>query len=1035
MTNTILANLQYVYLAIICLMTAQAIFNIRLRLYIWEEPEQAWLNSAPTVYRKPQLSFTILLPAYHEEDLYADTIQKVYDLNYPKNLVQVLALLREHDTGTIKVAQEKLRQLHASNIQLLITNDKHGGKPHQLNLGLKVATGDIVTIFDAEDEPHPDILQVINTTFLNETVDVVQSGVQLMNHNTKWFCFLNVLEYFFWFKSSLHFFARCGMTPLGGNTVFMRRRLMQHLGGWDHTTLTEDADLGIRLCIAKANVRILYDDEFVTKEETPHTIEQFIKQRTRWNQGFIQILFRWRWLQLQKPSQKLLALYVLLLPEIQAFFTLMIPVSIVMLFFVKLPVWLAIITFMPFYCLILTLFIDLAGLHEFVKVHHRKWKWSEALTLLIAFIPYQMLLGIGAVRAVWRQMRGASNWEKTAHIGQHKASGAKPGRPQAFPLPQSPVSPPPPRPRWPPEKEKDPAASLTLFRAANFFVQAFTPRLRTGSLARTGMEGSMRERVRWTSAEEQRLLAAQTRLLPRIEPFNVSHDMSRNVSQRREIPIPGWLEGLVTALILGALLVFQALNVFRAPYTSGEGTVMANALAILQGKITPYMYDYSHPPLGWIQIAGWARLTGGIASFGNAINSGRVLMLILAVASSLLLYLIVRRLSGSRSAALLGMILYTLSPLSLLYRDQVLLYNVGTFWLLLSLWLVINSKSRLGAFALAAAALSIAILSDGLFLVFLPVMLYAVSLYATSFQRKFSLVAFVYITLAISSVYVLLALLRSEFLPSGNPLVHPSLIGTFLLKTQIPQADQRSSAIWQTWLQTDLLFIAAGTVAMFLNILGGTVNRMQLLAALLGVTFWVVLIVNNVWYPYSIVPLLPFLAINIAVAINAPLRWLTRHVGFDLARVFLFFVMVGMLVPSGIQYAQPLLAPNGSQPQQQAMTWVRDNVPRNAVIVTNSYMYADLLDPQGMAVGGGAPFTKAQIYTNAALDPAIAQVQLNEHWQSIGFLVVDTSMLKDLRTDRRFVFLNEALHHATLRMSFGSGQDGTQIQIYQVIST
>jgi 4-amino-4-deoxy-L-arabinose transferase-like glycosyltransferase len=491
----------------------------------------------------------------------------------------------------------------------------------------------------------------------------------------------------------------------------------------------------------------------------------------------------------------------------------------------------------------------------------------------------------------------------------------------------------------------------------------------------------------------------------------------------------------VLALILGALLVFQALNVFHAPYTSDEGTLMANALAILQGKITPYLYDYSHPPLGWIQIAGWARLTGGIASFGNAINSGRVLMLILAIASSLLLYLITRRLSGSRSAALLGMILYTLSPLSLLYRDQVLLYNVGTFWLLLSLWLVTNSKSRMGVFALAATALGIAILSEGLFLIFLPVMLYAVSLYATSFQRKFSLVAFAYTTLAISSVYVLLALLRREFLPSGNPLAHPSLIGTFLLKTQTPLADQRSSAIWQTWLQTDLLFIAAGTVAMFLNILGGTVNRIQLLTALLGVTFWVVLIVNNVWYPYLIVPFLPFLSLNIAIAINTPLRWLTRRVGLDLARVFLFFVMVGILVPSGIQYAQPLLAPNGSQPQQQAITWVRHNVPRNAVIITNSYMYADLLDPQGMAVAGGTPFTKAQIYTNAALDPAIAQGQLNENWQSISFLVVDPGMLKDLRTDRRFILLNEALHHATLRTSFGSSQDGTQIQIYQVIGT
>src|SRR6516164_8923054 len=123
LNSSITTIVQYVYLAIICLMTAQAIFNIRLRLYIWEEPELAWLNSAPTIYREPQLSFTILLPAYHEEDLYADTIQKVYDLNYPKKLVQVLALLREHDTGTIKVAQEKLKQLHASNVQLLVTND------------------------------------------------------------------------------------------------------------------------------------------------------------------------------------------------------------------------------------------------------------------------------------------------------------------------------------------------------------------------------------------------------------------------------------------------------------------------------------------------------------------------------------------------------------------------------------------------------------------------------------------------------------------------------------------------------------------------------------------------------------------------------------------------------------------------------------------------------------------------------------------------------------------------------------------------
>jgi len=421
--STLITCLEVFYVVIIVLMTIQAVFNIRLLLYIWEKPEQAWRNSAPTIYREPHYSFTIMLPARHEEDVYRDTIQKVYDLNYPKRLIQILAICREDDPGTIAEARAKINELRDPNVQLIIFNDKPINKPHGLNLGLRVSKGDIVTIFDAEDEPHPDILNVINTTFLNENVDVVQSGVQLMNYNTKWFCFLNVLEYFFWFKSSLHFFASVGMTPLGGNTVFVRRQLMEQLGGWDETCLTEDADLGIRLCLSNARVRIIYDDEFVTREETPNSIEQFIKQRTRWNQGFIQILFRGRWLQLKKFKQRMLALYVLILPEVQAFFALMIPISIALMF-VHLPLWMAMITITPLYCFALALFIALAGLHEFVKVHKRKWRWQEAFVLIIAFFPYQILLGIGAIRAVYRHLKGASNWEKTAHVGQHRGNVA-----------------------------------------------------------------------------------------------------------------------------------------------------------------------------------------------------------------------------------------------------------------------------------------------------------------------------------------------------------------------------------------------------------------------------------------------------------------------------------------------------------------------------------------------------------------------------------------------------------------------------------
>jgi cellulose synthase/poly-beta-1,6-N-acetylglucosamine synthase-like glycosyltransferase len=412
--------LEALFLLITALMTVQAAFNIRLRLFIWEDPRHVLLNRAPTIYHNPYFSFTILLPARHEEDVYRETIQKIYDLNYPKKLVQIIAICREDDPGTIAEALAKINELRDTHVQLLVFNDKPINKPHGLNLALQIARGDIVTIFDAEDEPHPDILNIINTTLIDDDVDVVQSGVQLMNHNSKWFSFLNVLEYFFWFKSSMHFFARVGMVPLGGNTVFVRRDMLEKLGGWDEHCLTEDADLGIRLSLAHARVRIIYDDAYVTREETPHTIGQFIKQRTRWNQGFIQILFKKEWMKLEKLSQRLLALYVLILPELQAFFALLIPVSIIMFFFVKFPLWMAMFTFLPLYCLVLAVFIDVAGLREFLKAHKRKWSWREAFITALAFFPYQWILGVGALRAVYRYMRGTSNWEKTQHIGQHR---------------------------------------------------------------------------------------------------------------------------------------------------------------------------------------------------------------------------------------------------------------------------------------------------------------------------------------------------------------------------------------------------------------------------------------------------------------------------------------------------------------------------------------------------------------------------------------------------------------------------------------
>ncbi len=87
-----------------------------------------------------------------------------------------------------------------------------------------------------------------------------------------------------------------------------------------------------------------------------------------------------------------------------------------------------------------------------------------------------------------------------------------------------------------------------------------------------------------------------------------------------------------------------------------------------------------------------------------------------------------------------------------------------------------------------------------------------------------------------------------------------------------------------------------------------------------------------------------------------------------------------------------------------------------------------------MGVGDGTPFSHAQIYSNASLDPAIYAGEWKGNWQSINYIVVDPSMQQDIQSNTNYALLNEALHHGIVQAQFGASQDGTLIQVYQVIS-
>jgi glycosyltransferase XagB len=408
------------------LLTLQSIYSTALMLYAWEDEDKQDRSRAPVDFEPPRTSFTVLLPARHEEAVIQQTIQRVVELDYPRELVQVLVVIEAGDSGTIAKVNEKLgrlKRLGIDHVRLVTFDDPPINKPHGLNVGLQQATGDVVTIFDAEDEPHPAILQVVNTIALQENATVIQCGVQLMNYADRWFSALNVLEYFFWFKSRMHYHAAVGMVPLGGNTVFVTRDLLHQLNGWDQTCLTEDADIGIRLSAMRIPIRVMYEDTYVTREETPPTVEQFVKQRTRWNQGFLQVLLKGHWLRLPTLPQRSMALYTLGFPLFQALMLIYVPISIWSILTSKVEILVAMISMLPLYMLAIQFSICAVGLYEFATVHGLRPSRMSLVHLLLAYLPYQWMLGYAALRAVWRQLRGLNAWEKTTHTGAHRVLG------------------------------------------------------------------------------------------------------------------------------------------------------------------------------------------------------------------------------------------------------------------------------------------------------------------------------------------------------------------------------------------------------------------------------------------------------------------------------------------------------------------------------------------------------------------------------------------------------------------------------------
>ncbi|MGY4967383.1 glycosyltransferase [Streptomyces sp. 900105245] len=394
-----------------------AAFTLWWQMHAWRTPA----TLATTRFVRPdgdwELSFSLLLPARHEEAVLEHTIDRLLTSSHGR--YEIIVIVGHDDPQTTVVARRAAAR-GKGKVRVVVDDNEKKNKPKALNTALPYCVGDVVGVFDAEDQVHPELLVHVDHAFRATGADVVQGGVQLINFHSNWYSLRNCLEYFFWFRSRLHLHAKKNFIPLGGNTVFVRADVLREVGGWDPQCLAEDCDLGVRLSSLGKKVVVAYDAELVTREETPGSLLALLKQRTRWNQGFLQVYRKGDWHQLPSGRQRMLARYTLMTPFFQAFAGLIIPANVaIALFLDGVPIGIALVTFLPLVPAAITFVFEVVGLHDFGRQYGLRVRLVHYIKLIIGGLPYQMLLSGAAIRAVWREYRGRSDWELTSHVGAH----------------------------------------------------------------------------------------------------------------------------------------------------------------------------------------------------------------------------------------------------------------------------------------------------------------------------------------------------------------------------------------------------------------------------------------------------------------------------------------------------------------------------------------------------------------------------------------------------------------------------------------
>jgi cellulose synthase/poly-beta-1,6-N-acetylglucosamine synthase-like glycosyltransferase len=236
----------------------------------------------------PRIS--IIIPTKNEENVIQRCLNGIMNVDYPKDKMQIIVVDGKSEDKTCQICSQ-FSEKYPQTIKV-ISEKTVKGKPAALNLALPHINGEIVGVFDADSLPERDALSKVASYFNDKKLMALQGRTSSINEKDNTLTRVIAMEEKAWFQALLTGREKLQLfVPLTGSCQFVRREVVDELGGWDENSLTEDVEFALRM--VEKNHLIKYAPDVCSGQETPNSLGNLVKQRVRWYRGYMETAIKY----------------------------------------------------------------------------------------------------------------------------------------------------------------------------------------------------------------------------------------------------------------------------------------------------------------------------------------------------------------------------------------------------------------------------------------------------------------------------------------------------------------------------------------------------------------------------------------------------------------------------------------------------------------------------------------------------------------------------------------------------------------------